>query len=99
MIILLEEGKEVKIIPTNFSLKTKIYRSILMSNEVHFEFRNLDDAYKVREEINKISNGLPASGGYASSSITLDLDELSKSSSETARAVQTIIDRYGGRSW
>ena len=92
------EEKEVKIIPINFWLK-KFYRSLFMSNEVHFEFRNLDEAYKVREEINKISNGLPASGGYASSSITLDLDELSKSSSETARAVQTIIDRYGGRSW
>ncbi len=70
-----------------------------MSNEVNFRFKSLDDAYKAREEINRISHGLPASGGLASSSITLDLEELSKDSSETARNVQVIIDRYGGESW
>ena len=70
-----------------------------MSNELNFRFGSLDDAYKAREEINRISYGYPASGGLASSSITLDLDEMSKDSSETARAIQVIIDRYGGEQW
>ena len=66
-----------------------------MSNRVDFRFRSSDDAWKAKEEINKISHGFPASGGYTNS-ITLDLEELSKDSSETARNVQVIIDRYGG---
>ena len=70
-----------------------------MSNEVNFRVRDLDTAWKAREEINKISRGLPASGGYASSSITLDLEELSKDSPDVARSAQVIIDRYGGESW
>ena len=70
-----------------------------MSDELHFRFKNLDTAWKAREEINKISSGLPASGGYASDSVTLNLSEMGKDSSETARNVQTIIDRYGAESW
>jgi len=42
---------------------------------------------------------LPASGGYASDSVTLNLSGMGKDSSEAARNVQTIIDRYGGESW
>ena len=69
-----------------------------MSNEVSFRFRNSDDAWKAREEINKMSRGFPASGGY-SNSITLNLEELSKDSSDVARSAQVIIDRYGGESY
>ena len=72
---------------------------MIMSDELRFRFKNLDTAWNAREEINKISSGLPASGGYVSDSVTLDLNEMSKNSSETARNVQTIIDRYGGESW
>ena len=70
-----------------------------MSDELHFRYKNLDTAWKAREEINKISSCLPASGGYASDSVPLNLSEMEKDSSEMARNVQTIIDRYGGESW
>ena len=70
-----------------------------MSDELRFRFKNLDTAWNAREAINKISSGLPARGGYVSDPVTLDLNEMSKNSSEMARKVQPIIDRYGGESW
>ena len=84
---------------TFISIENKFTGVMIMSDELRFRFKNLDTAWNAREEINKICSGLPASGGYASDTVTLDLNELSKNSSETARNVQTIIDRYGGESW